>query len=84
MKNSIISTKTNVYHLKFRNSPELYFFSSDEQLNDILRLPNIKYGIEKIKVFNNIGAFISVSKKDFKTWFSYNTEAMEVLKFVNF
>jgi hypothetical protein len=80
----LMSTKRNVYTLKFRSSHELYFFSTDEQLNEILRLPNTKHGIEKIKVYNNKDRFIRVSKTDFQNWFSFNTEAMEILRNINF
>jgi len=84
MKNQIINTKRNVYTLKFNCSPELYFFSTDEQLNEILRLPYIKHGIETIKVYDNKGSFKKISKADLKTWFSYNTEAMEIMRKANF
>ena len=82
---SIINTKRNVYALKFRNSVETYIFSTDEQLNEILRLPNTEYGIDSIKVFDNAKSrFKRASKKDLKTWFSWNTEAMQILNRVNF
>ena len=84
MESNIINTKRNVYTLKFINSPELYFFQSDEQLNEILKMENIKHGIEKIQMLNYKGSFKRVSKKDFAQYFSYNTEAIEIMKSINF
>ena len=81
---TIISTTRNVYTLKFRSSPELYFFSTDEQLNEILKLPQIKFGIDQIKLYNNKDRFMRISKTELKSLFAWNTEAMEIFRKVNF
>tara|TARA_R110000851_G_scaffold231366_1_gene384188 strand:- start:44 stop:286 length:243 start_codon:yes stop_codon:yes gene_type:complete len=80
----MITTKRNIYLLKFRNSSELFIFQSEKEFLDVLKLPNSQHGIEYVKYFNKINKFNYLKKKDLRNYFSYNTEVIEVLNKIRF
>ena len=80
----MITTKQNVYLLKFRNSSELFIFQSEGQFLEILKLHNARHGVEFVKILNDKMKFIYFNKKDVRAFFSYNTEIIEELNKIRF
>lgn len=80
----MITTKQNIYLLKFRNSSEEFVFQTDEHFLEILKLPNAKHGVEQVRILNNKMKFVYFNKKELRRHFSYNTEIIETLNKIKF